>query len=109
MNDNGHFQSNLAPGQYLLENILRSNRPRDANAMEAKMPSQMDAALWCYRWDRWIGIGSSGGVRHNGDDFDNDRNEGDEDGEGDYRDFSMLWRAVAVSWHSGASTECARA
>ena len=22
---------------------------------------------------RWIGIGSSGGVRHNGDDFDNDR------------------------------------
>ena len=21
----------------------------------------------------------------------------------------MLWRAVAVSWHSGASTECARA
>ena len=28
---------------------------------------------------------------------------------GDYMDFSMLWRAVAVSWHSGASTEWARA
>ena len=23
----------------------------------------------------------------------------------DYRDFSMFWSAVAVSWHSGASTE----
>ena len=27
----------------------------------------------------------------------------------DYRDFSMFWSAVAVSWHSGASTEWARA
>ena len=32
-----------------------------------------------------------------------------DENENDYRDFSMLWRAVAVSWHSGASTECARA
>ena len=71
-----------------------------------------------------IEIGSPVGVRYipygandNGDDYDSDKKDddydddgdGDDDDDGDYRDFSMLWRAVAVSWHSGASTECARA
>ena len=43
------------------------------------------------------------------DNYDDNYDDNDDDNDGDYRDFSMLWRAVAVSWHSGASTECARA
>ena len=39
----------------------------------------------------------------------NDDKDDDKDNDGDYRDFSMLWSAVAVSGHSGASTERARA